>query len=61
MKNLKTVIILIVVLLCTQAVVAQMAKPTFIIKGAISSASFIWEDDYDTYADAGDRDRKSVV
>ncbi|MFA7057724.1 MAG: outer membrane beta-barrel protein [Candidatus Cloacimonadales bacterium] len=43
MRNLKTVFILIVVLLCTQVVVAQIAKPTFIIKGGVSSASLIME------------------
>jgi len=37
-----------------QAVVAQMAKPTFIIKGGVSSASFIWEDDLGTIADTDD-------
>ncbi|MFA7057725.1 MAG: porin family protein [Candidatus Cloacimonadales bacterium] len=54
MKNLKTIIILIVVLLFTQVAVAQLAKPTFIIRGGVSSASFIWENDLMVVGEIGD-------
>lgn len=53
MKNLKTVVILIAVLLFTQVLFAQLL-PTFIIKGGISSASLTNKDEYVKYSEVGD-------
>ena len=53
MKNLKMIIFVLVVLLSTQLLVAQ-AKPTFIIRGGLSSASQMAKDDDDTYSKIGD-------
>ena len=53
MKNLKTIIILVTLLLFTQVVVAQLL-PTFVIKGGVSSASLTTKDDYVKYSEVSD-------